>query len=558
MFGFYSYLIVEIEELTSVTSIVQGLSNADLIDCFGNTILQRGRGYQRDSRLQIEEIEEEQVTAKALGTSTYQTKVFIEGDTLQGQCNCPYEAACKHLAALLLEIKTLPISQQAKRIGKSTNEDAVFAKTLEKLSKADLIDFLKKHATAEQRERLQSKPELPVISEENFYELQAQLEESLGGKVTEFSILKVSLNLFKSYWIKMPLQLAQVLHSVLGLLHDQMAQEGRFSHNFSTPYYHLGLEQYLLEFLLQLSDEDLKTIFPALWSVAVDEEIEDNLLEDLPGMLVDHWPSDRSQKVLKQIFLTDDLLEGTPQVARKRIFDFLRPAMTKTEVLAFLKRRMPEDPYQLWLYAKALISYEQVPKAIQLLDQQIKKQQDDPIFKHQGQEVYELRIELAKKYETNELAQTWCKAYLQNIPSLRSLEFAIQSFWEYRAWFETLIEERSTTALLNYLQKNKRVIEAAALFDKYPKELALQQQAGSFYALYKDQFPEKALKALEVTLQDHLNYTGDEAYRATAQVLLDIRSIEPKAAFDQRLTQIKEQFKRRRNMMAILEEFGLL
>lgn len=557
MFGFYSYLITEIEELTNVTSIIQRLSNADLIDCFGNTILQRGRGYQRDSRLQVEQIEEEQVTAKALGTSTYQTKVFIEGDTLQGQCNCPYEAACKHLAALLLEIKTLPITQKAKSLGKSTNDDAVFAKTLEKLSKAELIDFLKRHATADQQKLLQSKPEQPVISEENFYELQTQVEQLLSGRVIEFSMLKVSLNLLKPYWIKMPLQVAQAMHSVLGLLHDQMAQEGRFSHNFNTPYHHLDLGQYLLDFLLQLSDEDLKIIFPAFWSVAVDAEIEDNLLEDLPGMLIEFWPADRSQKVLKQIFLRDDLLENTPQIARKRIFDFLRPAMTKTEILSFLNRRMPDEPYQLWLYAKALISYEQVPKTIQLLDQQIKKQQDDPIFKHRGHDVYELRIELAKKYETNELAQTWCKAYIQNIPALRSLEFAVQVFPNYHAWFETLIEERSTTVLFNFLQKNNRIIEAAALLDKYPKEYALQQQAGVFYSMHKNQFPKKALKALEVTLQDHLNYTGDEAYRATAQVLLDIRSIEPKAAFEQRLVQIKDQFKRRRNMMAILEEFGL-
>ncbi len=557
MFGFYSYIIAETDDLATVVTTVQGLSNAELIDCFGSTILQRGRGYHRDGRLQIEQVEEEQITAKALGTSSYQTKVFIEGDTLQGQCNCPYEAACKHIAALLLEIKSLPATQESRQSEKITNDAAVFAKALEKLSKETLVAFLKKHATADQRKLIQSKPEPPSISEENFYELQIQIEQLLAGKVLNFSMVNLSLNLLRAYWVKMPLQVAQLLHTVLGLLQDQMTQEGSFSHNFNTPYYHLGLEQYLVDFLLQLSDQDLTNIFPAFWLLAIDQEVDDTLLEDLPNLLIERWPADRDLKILKKIFLTDDLLENTPRVERQQIFNFLRSAMTKTEVLSFLKQRMPEEPYQLWLYAKALLEYGQIPKATQLLDQQIKLQQADPIFRHRGHDVYELRIELAKRHETAELAQTWCKNYLQNIPASRSLEFVVQIFPKYHAWFETLTEERSPTVLFNYLQKNNRIIEAAALLDKYPKEYVLQKQAGVFYSIHKDQFPKKALNALEVTLQEHLNYTGDEAYRATAQVLLDIRSIEPKVAFEQRLAQIKEQFKRRRNMMKVLEELGL-
>lgn len=558
MYNYNTYHLIDVEGTSNLVEAIHNLSEANLIYCFGKTILERGRRYYHQGLVNITDYNVEEVTAEVDGSYSYETKIFLDkSGSIQGKCSCPYDAACKHLAALMLEADDLALEEVEVRSIAINNEKVLFEDLLGKYTQAELVEFLLQHATPEQRQILFTQKQPDASFKADFNLIRTQFEDLIEHADLDFSILRVYLDLLKKRWLDVPLEIAQLLHASIGVLQETISEKGAFSHNFVNHYYELELDQYVADFLMAISAQDLQKVLPAFWFMAQDTEVAHNLLERWPAIFMERWPTNRSLKVLKNTFFTDDLLEDVSHPTTLKVFEFLQPVLTKTETLHFLEKGSELSVQAALLYVKRLVDYGQVDQAIEELEAQIKSRSSDFLFKSSANDLYELSVELAQKHQTSERAQIWCKLYIQNISDSRSLVFAIREFPAYQAWFETILAERSAAILLNHLEKEDRILEAAALFDKYPNQHNLQAQAAAFYARHKTQFPKKGLKALENMLEDHLNYTGDDAYRATAQVLLDIRSIEPKVAFEQRLAQIKEQFKRRRNMMKILEEFGL-
>ena len=79
----------------------------DLEDWAGNTIVSRGRTYQRNSSVSNLGITSEgALIAYVLGSTRYVTQVAIHDGDLTSACTCPYWASCKHAVAVVLEYLT--------------------------------------------------------------------------------------------------------------------------------------------------------------------------------------------------------------------------------------------------------------------------------------------------------------------------------------------------------------------------------------------------------------------------------------------------------------------
>lgn len=78
-----------------------------------------------------------------------------------------------------------------------------------------------------------------------------------------------------------------------------------------------------------------------------------------------------------------------------------------------------------------------------------------------------------------------------------------------------------------------------------------------FYQRYKQRFPELALPVFETLLEDELPHTGDHHYFKVAELLQEIRAIQPKPEFEQRVAAIKSNYSRRRKLREILGQAGL-
>ena len=76
----------------------------DLREWAGDTIVSRGRGYQRNSQVEgLARTSSGRVIAWVHGAKRYTTWVDFEEGALASACSCPYGATCKHAVAVVLE-----------------------------------------------------------------------------------------------------------------------------------------------------------------------------------------------------------------------------------------------------------------------------------------------------------------------------------------------------------------------------------------------------------------------------------------------------------------------
>ncbi len=78
------------------------LTEASIINLFAPHILQRGRRYLREGRVELLEFDGEYLETEVQGTSLYFVQVEEKPKGLSYHCSCPFDGPCKHLAASLL------------------------------------------------------------------------------------------------------------------------------------------------------------------------------------------------------------------------------------------------------------------------------------------------------------------------------------------------------------------------------------------------------------------------------------------------------------------------
>jgi uncharacterized Zn finger protein len=88
----------------SKTDLFRELTWDDLREWAGNTIVSRGRSYQRNSQVEgLARTLSGGVIAWVHGAKRYTTWVDFEAGALTSACSCPYGATCKHAVAVVLE-----------------------------------------------------------------------------------------------------------------------------------------------------------------------------------------------------------------------------------------------------------------------------------------------------------------------------------------------------------------------------------------------------------------------------------------------------------------------
>ena len=88
----------------SKTDLFRELTWEDLREWAGDTIVSRGRNYQRNSQVErLARTPSGGLIAWVHGAKRYTTWVDFEGGALASACSCPYGATCKHAVAVVLE-----------------------------------------------------------------------------------------------------------------------------------------------------------------------------------------------------------------------------------------------------------------------------------------------------------------------------------------------------------------------------------------------------------------------------------------------------------------------
>ena len=83
-----------------------GLSDTELVGRFTERIYRRGVDYYRHDQVGAVLVAPGRVTAVVFGTENYHLKLWRSADGyFDLTCTCPYEAECKHMVAVLLELR---------------------------------------------------------------------------------------------------------------------------------------------------------------------------------------------------------------------------------------------------------------------------------------------------------------------------------------------------------------------------------------------------------------------------------------------------------------------
>jgi len=85
---------------TTLHNWISQLREFQLDSYFENRIL--GRAYEYTSKVTLETKRDNQMELAVEGTARYLVTLSLEDQDVYGDCSCPYEGHCKHIAAAIL------------------------------------------------------------------------------------------------------------------------------------------------------------------------------------------------------------------------------------------------------------------------------------------------------------------------------------------------------------------------------------------------------------------------------------------------------------------------
>ena len=85
---------------SSLNEWFSGLQEFQLDSYFESNIL--GRSYDYISSVALSQVNEDRRTYKLVSSKVYEVEIKKVSNEILGSCTCPYDEACKHLAAVIL------------------------------------------------------------------------------------------------------------------------------------------------------------------------------------------------------------------------------------------------------------------------------------------------------------------------------------------------------------------------------------------------------------------------------------------------------------------------
>jgi len=190
------------------------------------------------------------------------------------------------------------------------------------------------------------------------------------------------------------------------------------------------------------------------------------------------------------------------------------------------------------------IAHNQKDKAIALLESLIQKR---------------LNLDYLKKLmELREVSSKEIREWLFRIinSNMDGLEFIFENIKkvENPKELELLLKKRNIDRYYYYLERYNRIDEMFEILDK----VSLIEKEKFFYK-YKKEYKAQAEQFFRAKIEKSLKYTGDYHYKTIADLLEHLKVIMDESSFISLVQQLKKDYKRRRNFIAILNKrFGNL
>ena len=519
----------KIKKSKKLKEILLTLSKDEIKNIADISIYSRGYNYYKNNEVfDIELKDESRLHARVKGnhSSSYIIKIYKENDVLRGKCNCPYSDICKHIVATLLSISQI---KEMKESVVLTHKDRLLSH-LETLSSTELINLVMEFA-----------PES--------FKKEIILEDSSSEEVNHcLTELDSSLNF------------------VLGdedLLYDPEAFQEVISEY---------IEKFK-PFINQNSDEVFKILFDMsetifcqsengyLWIDHYDSRGEeyfdfDILSREIMGLIEKiKEPSKKLDIFMKFADLSNKVGDLSVDYAYFEVED-------KTSYLSYFNE---ESTLGFFTFIEELLSFAErekflidygTPSAnkylIDLYLQNNQRQKAIEFLEYILEQEFQLH-DVKRLMELKEISSEQLRQFL-----LQAIEINVYGYFDFivehigktenKIELEQLIKAKDIARYYDYLEKEDREEELYSLLTKLPVN------KNRFFQRYKHNYKEEAIKFFNDEIEKNVKTTGDEYYRAIADALGHLKELIEFNEFTLIVKNLKNEYKRRRNFVAILEK----
>lgn len=566
------FLLFSLPQGQTLAEKISGLHDGQLAEIFGRTILNRAFDYIE--AIESVAIQPARVEAEVYGSEPYEVVLEYRSGDIFGDCSCPYEAACKHLAALLMHLRDNeeeenleqinPIEESVQTSSKGKTAAFDFDEYLEDLSVDELRALVRQFAPESYHRMLAAQHQEPDAQHKALKSASERVRNLLkktdeyGPDDFESALLK-QLEAVRPFWLNDSAAVATLLQDCIKGIDDAQS-EGYLYDDYSDGVFEGNdFGRYLAEFVAAQPVEAILTTLQSLAETFDDCEYSNstNFLPSLVELL-----SETKRRAVASFFLNTDTLAGLEDHHQRVVWQHLQPLLTPAEQRRLLERLLSNSFFALEL-ASLLEKEGEADKAILMLEKALTAVAPQPWFFHSAfsaasgkAKLFERRIELEQRHRKGRTLDKWVTRYMQETGSAKSLHFSLKFLPEQKDALENLLQKANIEEYARYLEDLKRLDEVLELFRRKQRAPGFQTQY-DFFKRHKNIYPEAAKVIFQQVLHQELPHPSSQHYRAVTEALIHLKAIESPTDFEARINAIRLEYKRRSSLMTMLSEAGL-
>ncbi|MEA3434742.1 MAG: SWIM zinc finger family protein [Campylobacterota bacterium] len=525
------YFLGTVYGANSLSKSIENLDMEDIEAMAEHRIYQRGLDYYRGDSVEIVEQTDERVVAKVEGSykNSYHVQIYMDEKEILGSCTCPYDDACKHIIATVIQAKMAPDTSKENSI----SDPEVFLDYLNTLSKEKLVKLVDRFASKIYRTEVAMMGASDDDVEVHLKQIENAIQFTLHDDELLYSpsdFLDVALKHLECLGVHINYATEQVFEIVFDFVRD-IEQKNDDGYLYCDDYYH-GADEF---FDFELFSEKIIDMINSVDDPQSQAEVLLDfafLCEDSSYMYFSYNRIEIKQKSL--------LVDGIDLIKSISFYGYIKDLLTFEQKIAYL-HLLPAREVALEIVA-LYEENDQKEKAVSYVETLLKDE-----FKI---EYVNLLLRLTKV--TQERLQAFVKQ------AIECHEFTAYAFIVKQIKKCDTIEELESHLkkikphwYYNYLETDKRVDEMHGMLK------SLENNKLSFFQKYKHQYRDEAVDFFKAQINKELPFTGNDYYARIASYLKELQVIIDKEYFNTMVYELKTEFKRRRNFVKILNEnFG--
>jgi len=570
-------------DAASLRSFFQQLTTQVIQQKLGRDIYQKGFYYYEDDAVREFDVEDANtVKTKVLGSEKYKVKIVAASGSVNVKCSCPHYSEwgvlCKHIAAALIKAmedklwKEIPEdvaaaapASKTRKAGSRSNPTDVFEAWLNSLSMEELRQTLNKLATPAFREEIRLRYGSANNRAQVFLDLKKKIQKLLTqlgnyNGVEDFDEnLKPLMEKLRGVWADKPEEVKDLFLQIINAVNEAQDDGSMFEHYSEETYDGSDLVDALCDFLNELPDAQRLAYLPLFWDAAGADSYDSfsNFFNRAPDYLKpEDWNAAKP-------YLFDSELMDNADFAEKiyGIFESVIPTDEKEKWLKIRAKKSVRFAIPMALFLEK--EKGDAKKSAKFLDKVIESRLseangyswDSKIFS----QIMEERIRLAQALK--EPLEKVSAQYVELVPRTSSLQRALALTPGQKKTLEELLRKKSIHEYLAYLETENRLEEVVDIIEKKKQDFQYASTYGfsryDFYVRQKKTLPQKALNCFRERLNQELPQVGDKHYDLVVDALKNMKPLVADKEFQQEISNIRLQYKRRINLMSLMNRaFG--